>query len=111
MAAYDSLDKWFITGGTSASSPVWAALAAIADQMAGRALGYLNPALYQIGISSNYAQDFRDVTTGNNSFSGRGASVQGYSAGPGWDPVTGLGEPLADQLLPDLIARVGASTS
>jgi subtilase family serine protease len=111
MAAYNTLNKWFITGGTSASAPIWAALAAIADQMAGHALGDLNPALYQISVSSTYAQDFRDVTTGNNSFSGQGVSVQGYSAAPGWDPVTGLGEPIADQLLPDLIATMGRASS
>jgi subtilase family serine protease len=111
MGAYNSQDKWFITGGTSASAPVWAALAAIADQMAGHPLGFLNPALYQIAASSKYAQDFRDVTAGNNSFAAGGVSVQGYAAAPGWDPVTGMGEPIAYQLLPDLIAQVGTSTS
>jgi len=33
--------------------------------------------------------------------------VQGYDAVPGWDPVTGLGSPIADKLLPDLITTLG----
>jgi subtilase family serine protease len=106
LGAYDSIDHWFITGGTSASTPIWAALAAIANQMAGHPLGAINSALYQIGASSKYAQDFRDITSGNNSFSGGGVSVQGYEATQGWDPVTGLGSPIANHLLPDLIAAI-----
>src|SRR6266550_6840780 len=39
---------WYVVGGTSASSPQWAGLTAIADQMAGHDLGYLNPTLYKI---------------------------------------------------------------
>lgn len=40
---------WFIIGGTSSGSPQWAALVAIADQINGGSLGYINPALYKIG--------------------------------------------------------------
>jgi subtilase family serine protease len=39
---------WYDIGGTSASAPQWAGLIAIADQMAGHNLGYINPALYQM---------------------------------------------------------------
>src|SRR2546430_11933691 len=39
---------WYTVGGTSASAPQWAGLIAIADQMAGRDLGFINPALYAI---------------------------------------------------------------
>ncbi|MGZ3715594.1 MAG: S53 family peptidase, partial [Ktedonobacterales bacterium] len=35
-----------VIGGTSASAPLWAGLTALADQMAGHPLGFLNPALY-----------------------------------------------------------------
>ena len=45
---------WYDIGGTSASSPQWAGLIAIADQMAGHNLGFINPALYQ--IANNPAQ-------------------------------------------------------
>jgi len=91
---------WYVVGGTSASSPQWAGLIAIADQMAGRDLGYINPALYQIANSGKYASDFFDVTTGKNQTS----SIPGYSASQGWDAVTGLGTPNAANLIPDLIA-------
>jgi hypothetical protein len=82
---------------------------AVANQMAGHPLGFVNPALYQIGTSAKAAQDFRDVTSGDNSQPQAG--VQGFSAVPGWDPVTGFGSPLADHLLPDLIAAAGATTA
>ncbi|HEX6123243.1 MAG TPA: S53 family peptidase [Ktedonobacterales bacterium] len=102
----------FITNGTSAGGPLWSGLLAIANQMAGHSLGFINPALYQIGVSGKYAQDFRDVTQGNNSvYDDSGALiVQGYKAGPGWDAVTGWGVPVADHLLPDLIAATGGQT-
>jgi subtilase family serine protease len=89
-------------GGTSSGSPQWAGLIAIADQMAGRDLGYINPALYSLASSNSatYASDFFDVTTGNNQTS----SIPGYNASPGWDAVTGLGSPNVANLLPDLIA-------
>jgi subtilase family serine protease len=96
---------WYIIGGTSAGSPQWAGLVALADQMAGKRLGYINPALYQIASNpTKYAADFYDVTTGNN---GRFPPVPGYPATTGWDPVTGLGTPNAAKLLPDLVAAVG----
>ncbi len=93
--------NWFIIGGTSAGSPQWAGLIAIADQMAGRDLGYINPALYQIAANpALYARDFFDITVGNN----QTTSIPGYSCSPGWDAVTGLGSPNVANLLPDLIA-------
>ncbi|MBF6590418.1 MAG: S53 family peptidase [Ktedonobacterales bacterium] len=100
----------FVTNGTSAGGPTWSALTAIANQMAGRSLGFLNPALYKLSASAHYAQAFRDVTSGNNTVYDAGGQViaQGYPAVAGWDAVTGLGTPLADHLLPDLIAAMGA---
>ncbi|TME13511.1 MAG: protease [Chloroflexi bacterium] len=97
---------WMLTGGTSASAPLWAALIAVANQMAGHSLGFINPALYKMAMTSHYAQDFRDITVGNNDVNYKGVSVQGYPAVQGWDPVTGLGTPNAEQLLPDLIAAM-----
>jgi len=97
---------WYIIGGTSAGSPQWAGLIAIADQINGGGLGLINPALYKIGANSaRYASDFFDVTTGNNTQPGDPV-VAGYSATTGWDPVTGLGTPNAARLLPDLVAAV-----
>jgi subtilase family serine protease len=88
---------WYDVGGTSASSPQWAGLAAIADQMAGHDLGYLNDALYGIANSPKYTTDFFDVTANCN-----GA----YCASTGWDAVTGLGTPNVANLIPDLIAAL-----
>jgi subtilase family serine protease len=95
---------WYDIGGTSLSSPQWAGLVALADQMNGGGLGLLNPGLYRIGADpTRYANDFFDVTTGNNTAD---PSVTGYPATTGWDPITGLGTPDAANLVPDLVAAV-----
>jgi subtilase family serine protease len=91
-------------GGTSASAPIWAALIALADQYAGRHLGFINPAIYQIARSPHYHQAFHDITTGNNTVQFPHATITGYQAAPGWDPVTGWGSPNAQALIP-LLAR------
>ena len=96
---------FFIVGGTSAGTPQWAGLAAIADQMAHQRLGSINRALY--GVSHNkklYATSMHDITVGNNDVAEVGG---GYDTAKGWDPVTGLGTPNAAQLLPALIKRAG----
>jgi subtilase family serine protease len=95
---------WFIIGGTSVSCPQWAGMIALADQINGGGLGLINPGLYRIGAdSTRYANDFFDVTTGNNQAD---PSVPGYPATTGWDPVTGLGTANAANLLPDLVQAV-----
>jgi kumamolisin len=71
-------------GGTSAVAPLWAALIALVNQSAGQKAGFINPVLYA------NAAAFTDITSGNN-----GA----FSAGPGWDPVTGLGSPIGTSIL------------
>jgi subtilase family serine protease len=92
-------------GGTSAATPLWGGLMASADQLAGHDLGYVNPALYRIARSPLYGRAFHDVTTGNNTVVINGATYTGYQAGPGWDPVTGLGSPDAAVLVPILSHR------
>jgi subtilase family serine protease len=99
---------FYLFGGTSVGSPNWAAILAIADQKAGHDLGFINKALYHIGQAPpHYAASFFDVTSGNNSFGG----VTGYSAGPGWDPATGLGSPDTAQLVDRLIQFVSPGDS
>jgi subtilase family serine protease len=88
------------SGGTSASAPIWAALIALADQYAGRHLGLVNPAIYQIARGPRYHQAFHDVTQGNNTVQFPRKTITGYQAAPGWDPVTGWGSPDAQMLIP-----------
>src|SRR6266699_3161936 len=85
----------FIFGGTSAGSPQWAGITAIADQYFGTRLGSLNPAIYHAG-RHNYAACFHDITAGSNTFDGIG----GYNTRQGWDSVTGWGTPIANALVP-----------
>jgi kumamolisin len=73
-----------VFGGTSAVAPLWAGLIARLAQSLGRPLGLLHPALYRGAAAGHSAPGMRDITQGSN-----GA----YSAGPGWDPCTGLGAP------------------
>jgi subtilase family serine protease len=102
---------WRIAGGTSASAPLWAGMMAIANQMAGRPLGFINPALYKLANSNTatYNEDFRDVTVGDNT--NHVTNVKGYTAVIGWDASTGLGSPKADMLIPDLIEIIHGQTS
>jgi subtilase family serine protease len=94
---------WYDVGGTSASSPQWAGLVAIADQINGGGLGLINPALYKIGSDpAKYGNDFFDTTVGNNQVD---PSIPGFPASTGWDPTTGLGTPDAAKLVPDLVAE------
>ena len=86
---------WIQVGGTSLSAPLWAGLIAVADQ--GRSLAGLGsldgrtqtlPLLYQLP-----ANDFHDITSGSN----------GFSAGAGYDLVTGRGSPKANLVVAGLL--------
>ena len=90
---------WYTIAGTSEGSPQWAGIIADGNQWAGRPLGFINTALYQIGAGKAGATSYHDVLTGNNSSHG----IQGYNCGPGWDPVTGEGTPDVFKLLQQLI--------
>jgi subtilase family serine protease len=92
------------SGGTSASAPIWAGMIALADQYAGRHLGFVNPAIYRIARGPQDHRAFHDVTTGSNTAKFPPKTFQGYRAAPGWDPVTGWGSPNARVLIP-LLAR------
>jgi subtilase family serine protease len=79
------------TGGTSAASPSWAGVMALVVQKYGRQ-GNANVKLYTLG-NAQYASSgpavFHDITSGNNNVPG----LTGFTAGTGWDEVTGLGTP------------------
>ena len=89
--------------GTSAGAPFWAGVIALADQYAGRDLGFVNPAIYRIARSTQYHAAFHDITKGITTVDVP-AHVTGYRAGPGWDPATGWGTPKVSALVP-LLAR------
>jgi len=97
---YESFDPtappgWVPIGGTSAATPQWAAIDAIANNADGP-LGFLTPRLYQIYDNpSEYSSAFHDITSTNNSFAG----VTGYNAGPGWDATSGIGTPDVNNLV------------
>jgi len=108
VLVYDG-GSWFIVGGTSVACPTFSGVVAIADQVNGGGLGFLNPALYKIGADpTRYANDFYDVTTGNND-QYQSPQDPNYAATAGWDPVTGLGTPNAANLVPDLVLAVHGS--
>jgi subtilase family serine protease len=104
---------WYDIGGTSLSCPQWAGLVAIADQLNKSkygqvGLGLINPALYKLGANAGkYAADYFDVAhtaiAGVQNDNQEDPSIPGFPAGPGWDPVTGLGTPNAAALIPDLV--------
>jgi subtilase family serine protease len=80
---------YYLIGGTSEGSPQWAGIVADLNQRAGFPLGFLNPRLYALGGLDKFSRYGRDIALGNNAYGG----VPGYSAGPGWDPVSGWGTP------------------
>ncbi len=86
---------WFVVGGTSGASPLWAAMVAVIDQRLSAPAGLLNPDLYSAGSCA--ATPFSDVTTGNNAFL---ATSQGrFPATADYDLATGWGTPSAPRLL------------
>ncbi len=94
---------WTITGGTSGSAPVWAALAALFDASPacrGLPLGFINPSLYGIAGAS-YLTDFHDISANSPSgFPGNDVFNQGlpYPVTANYDMTTGLGSPVSSAL-------------
>jgi subtilase family serine protease len=111
---------WSLTCGTSESTPEFAAIVALADQVAGHPLGLLNPTLY--ALLATHAPGLVNVTSGNNTVSfnqgtaasnqGTAASnegaaaephtVTGYQAVEGYNLVTGVGTVDASKLVYEL---------
>ncbi len=106
-SAISSGAGFYVFGGTSAGSPQWAAIAALADQLAANhhqgTIGFINPSLYLIGhIPFLYNQDFHDITVGNNIIVGSPDNV-GFNAHSGWDDATGWGTPNVSNLIQTLV--------
>jgi subtilase family serine protease len=96
----------FVTGygGTSYAAPRWAGFLALVNQQSvanGRGtVGFINPALYNLGISSSYSSAFHDITSGSNPPTAGDGS--GFNAVPGYDLVTGWGSPAGGGLINQL---------
>jgi MYXO-CTERM domain-containing protein len=99
-------------GGTSASTPSFAGIVALANQAAKGRLGNVNPLLYQLPSSV-----FHDITTGNNEIKctsdpgcGTGG-LYGYAATKGYDCASGLGSVDATQFLTAVAALTPTTTT
>jgi subtilase family serine protease len=100
--------SYFQIAGTSEASPIFSGIVAIADQLAGRDLGQLNPRLYALEATAN--NGLIDVTHGGNGMTFLDAhrgnaqvTVRGYDAGPGYDLASGLGTINAAVFIPALV--------
>ncbi len=104
-SVYDPTDfgastPWHEGGGTSWSAPLFASLMAIIDQARFEAgLGTLDGGTQTLPMLYSHPNDFNDITTGNNN----------SPAGVGYDLVTGLGSPIANKLVPDMVRTTGMS--
>jgi len=97
-------NPWEVVGGTSLSAPSWAGLIALVDQgrvAAGEAtLSSSSGIVTQQALYGLPQTDFNSITSGTNG---------GYTAAAGYNLVTGLGTPVANLLVPDLIAYQATS--
>lgn len=95
-------------GGTSCAAPLWAAFTALVNQQAaaqGRPpVGFINPAIYEIGNSPLYNSCFHDVYNGNNTWSNTPSL---YFAATGYDLCTGWGSPNGAALINALMEYAG----
>jgi hypothetical protein len=99
------INGWQGIGGTSAATPLWAALAALidADSACTKDIGFANPALYQVAAETGaYPNDFYDVTSGDNDYTGTNKGK--FPAETHYDMASGLGTPDAAGLAPALCA-------
>jgi len=99
-------------GGTSASTPAFAGIIALLNQATNSRQGNVNYGLYQLAASA--PSSFHNIVGGNNIVpcqvnpptpncptSGNSSGLMGYSAGPGYNVVTGLGSIDASLLASD----------
>ena len=87
-----------VAGGTSFAAPIFAGMVALINQKQGwtEGQGLANTTLYKLASnSSTYSSVFHDVTSGNNKCNAGstycGTTTGGFTAGTGYDQVTGLG--------------------
>jgi subtilase family serine protease len=84
---------WYPSCGTSEATPEFAGVVALADQVAGHALGVINPTLYK--LSAAKAPGIVPVTSGDNTVTfaqnGTTYTVNGFHAQAGYSLVDGVG--------------------
>jgi len=99
FSATDCETGWFETGGTSVGPPQWAALVAIANskRSSGGKLALTGSAGVLYDAADDENNDYTDIAKGRNGTCGALCKSK-----PGYDYVTGLGTPQADNLIPDL---------
>ena len=98
-------------GGTSFAAPMWAGYIALVNQQLATngPIGFLNPTIYAQNITSAYASDFHDITSGT---SGSYSAVTGYDLVTGWgSPNTGLLAALTGTTTPTAAFTISASPS
>jgi kumamolisin len=87
-----------VAGGTSAATPLWAALIARLCQ-SGKQVGFLPPALYRSNANTNRKPlgevACKDIKKGSNA----AGNAAGYTAKAGYDAVTGWGSPDGTEML------------
>ena len=100
---------WYALCGTSGSTPMFAGIVALADQVAGHPLGLINPALYK--MASAHLPGLVSVRSGNNTVSfrqgGRSHTVHGFGARAGYNLAAGLGTVNAQYFVPELARLAG----
>ena len=91
----DTPAGWYPSCGTSEATPEFAGIVALADQVAGHALGVINPTLYR--LSAEKAPGIVPVTSGNNTVTfvqGKPAktyTIQGFHGAGRYSLVDGVG--------------------
>jgi subtilase family serine protease len=85
------LDGWFAIGGTSLSSPLWAAVTADRNSYQGRRTGNINPLLYR-WLRTNPSRYFNDIT-GQGHLQNAATNNGLYPTTPYYDEATGIGSP------------------
>ena len=86
---------WYASCGTSEATPEFAGIVALADQVAGHALGVINPTLYR--LSAQKAPGIVPVTSGNNTVTfvqgtpAKAYTIKGFNARAGYSLVDGVG--------------------
>ena len=79
-------------GGTSFATPMWAGYIALVNQQLAAngdpTIGFINPTIYAQNVTSSYATDFHDITSGT---SGSYSAVTGYDLVTGWGSPNGVG--------------------